>query len=76
MYCATYAANLEYPNVAIALRLPNALEYYAAISDILRIHRSGEGEFPDLDEDAAALFGGRASKPKGFERGLNQRVFG
>ena len=26
MHCATYAANLEHPSVAIALRLPNALE--------------------------------------------------
>ena len=59
MYCATYAANLEHPKVAIALRLPNALEYYAAISDILRIHRSGEGEFQDLDEDAAAFLASR-----------------
>ena len=59
MYCASYAANLEHPNAFMGLRLPNALEYFAAISDILRLNRRGEGEFQDLDEDAAALLASR-----------------
>ena len=49
MHCATYAANLEHANALIGLRLPNALQYFAAISDILRIYMRGEGEFQDLD---------------------------
>ena len=59
MHCATYAANMEHPNALISLRLPSALEYFAAMSDILRIYRRREGEFQDLDEDAAALLASR-----------------
>ena len=38
---------------------PNALEYSAAISDTLRFYGRGEGEYQDLDEDAAALLASR-----------------
>lgn len=61
-YCTTSTGNMEHPNAAIGLRLPNALEYLAAVSEILQSYVLEVDEFADLDEgDSAVLASKRIS---------------
>ena len=55
MYCGTQATNMEHPNAGTGLRLPNSVEYYAAVQGVLDAFVLGEGQFEDLDEDANAI---------------------
>ena len=55
MYCATTTTNMEHPNTAIGLRLPNSWEYADAMSRILTSFWKDVDGFEDLDDDEGAI---------------------
>ena len=55
LYCATQTKNVEHPNALMGSRLPNSVEYYAAVKKIMVDLWRGQGEFEGLDEEAAAI---------------------
>ena len=55
MYYATTTTNVEHPNAAIGLRLPNSLEYFDAMRRILTSYWKDDDGFEDLDDDDGAI---------------------
>ena len=59
MFCETHIFNVDSPNAALELRLPDNTAYFEAVKEIMVQYWNGTGDFVGLSDEEAAILASR-----------------